>query len=161
VKRTFRRVLIVLAIALPLVAIAAWAKGGSEGGHESKGRLLLVLRMAAELDLSDEKALAVSRALKQAEEQREQLRTKRRELHEQIREALGRRNPDDAMLSKLIDQTIELDRLRAKAMEDSFASLKKSLTVQEQAKLVLMRGRMHYRLGRRGDWHGGGEGRHH
>jgi hypothetical protein len=47
-------------------------------------------------------------------------------------------------------------------MEDSFTSLKKILTVEEQAKLVLMRMQMHHEPGPHGPggWHGGG-GWHH
>jgi Spy/CpxP family protein refolding chaperone len=158
-KRTLYGLLLALAVAIPIVALAESAKGDHDREHGSRGRLFLVLRMADELDLSDEKALAVSRALKGAEDRREELRGKRRELEKQIRAALDQKKPDDAALTKLIDQAVELDRQQAKAMEDSFTSLKKILSVEEQAKLVLLRGRMHHEMGFRG--HGGGGRWHH
>jgi hypothetical protein len=143
------------AILVPLVAIAEAPHRDADRNFGSRGRLLLVLRMADELGLSDEKALAVSRALKEAETKREEIHAKRRELEKQIRQALAQ-NPDDAALGKLIDQAVDLDRQRAKAMENSFTSLKKILTVQEQAKLVLMRMEMHHEPGSHGPggWHG-------
>jgi uncharacterized membrane protein len=146
------------AILVPLVAIAEAPHREADRDFGSRGRLLLVLRMADELGLSDEKALAVSRALKEAESKRDEIHTKRRELEKQIRQALAQKKPDDAALGKLIDQAVDLDRQRAKAMEDSFTSLKKILTVQEQAKLVLMRMEMHHEPGPHGPggWHGGG-----
>ena len=157
-KRVAYGLLLAAAVLVPLVAIAEGPSGPGKD-PDSKGRLFLTLRIADELDLTDEKALAVGRALKQVEDRRDELRDKRRELDKQIHDALAQKKPDDAALSKLIDQTVELDRQRAKAMEDSFTSLKKILTVQEQAKLVLLRGRMHHDMGPRGPggWqHGGG-----
>jgi uncharacterized membrane protein len=149
------------AILVPLVAIAEGPHREPERDFGSRGRLLLVLRMADELGLSDEKALAVSRVLKDAEAKRDELHAKRRELEKQIRDALAQKK-DDAALGKLIDQAVDLDRQRAKEMEDSFTSLKKILTVQEQAKLVLMRMGMHHEPGPHGPggWREGGNWHH-
>jgi hypothetical protein len=161
-KRFLYGLLFTAAVLVPLVAIAEGPKGGGpEKDFGSRGRLLLVLRMADELGLSDEKALAVSRALKEAEGKRDELRRKRSDIERAIRDALAQKKPDEAGLTKLIDQAVDLDRQRAKAMEDSFTSLKKILTVPEQAKLVLLRMRMHHEMGPQGPgrWHhGGGEG---
>ena len=154
-RRVVYGLLLVLAVAVPLLALADPSKGHGKD-HHSKGRLFLVMRMVDELGLSDEKALAVSAALKQAEEKREELGNKRRELAKQIRESLDAKKPDDAALGKLIDQSIELDRQHAKAKEDSFASVRKILTVQEQAKLVLMRIKMRHGMGDKGGFHHGG-----
>jgi Spy/CpxP family protein refolding chaperone len=156
-KRTIYAALLALAVAIPLVAIAA-AKGGPGEDRGGKGRLFLVLRIADALDLSDEKALAVSRALKQVEERREELRAEHRDLEKEIRAALAEKKPDDAALAKLVERAIELDRRHAKVMQDSFASLQSVLTVQEQAKLVLLRGRMRHEMGHHGygGWRDGG-----
>ena len=161
-KRFHYAALVAIAALVPLVAIAEGPRPAHDRDFDSRGRLLLVLRMADELNLSDEKALAVSRALKDAESKRDELHGKRRELEKQIHDALAQKKPDDAALTKLIDQSVDLDRQRAKAMEDSITSLKKILSVQEQAKLVLMRMRMHHEMpGPQGaGWHGGG-GWHH
>jgi len=115
-KRFVYGLLFALAVLVPLVAIAEGPKHGPEKDFGSRGRLILVLRMADELGLSDEKALAVSHALKEVEEKRDELRDKRRELDKQLTDALAQKKPDDAALSKLIDQAIDLDRQRAKAM---------------------------------------------
>lgn len=130
-----------LTLALPFAAMADPHEDGSR--HHGRSRLFLVLRIAEELDLSDEKALAVNHALEAAEGKREELRTKRHELNDQIRAELEKPKPSDAKLDKLIDQSFELDRQRAKSLEESFDGLKKVLTVPQQAKLVLLRARMH------------------
>jgi len=161
VKRFAWGLLLAVAILVPLAAMAEGPRRGPDKDFGSRGRLLLVLRMADELDLSDEKALAVSRALKEAEGKRDAIRKKRRDLDKQLSDALAQKKPDDAALTKLIDQAIELDRERAKLMEDSFTSLKKILTVQEQAKLVQLRMRMHREMGPEMGPHGPGGGWHH
>ena len=142
--------LLAIALALPLCAIADTAKPDIRKAHGPDGpRLFLVLRMADDLELSDEKALAVSRVLKEADEKRDQLRKKRFELEDQIREALKKSKPDEAALAKLIDQSNELHKQQERVAEDSFTALKKVLTVEQQAKLVLLRSRLRHEFGTR------------
>ena len=147
--------LLSIALALPFCAIADTAKPDSGKTHGPDGpRLFLVLRMADALDLSDEKALAVSRVLKEADEKRDELRKKRSALEDQIREALKKSKPDEAALTKLIDQSKELHKQQEGVAEDSFTALKKVLTVEQQAKLVLLRSRLRHEFGPR--MHDGG-----
>jgi len=142
--------LLAIALALPLCAIADTAKPDSGKAHGPDGpRLFLVLRMADDLELSDEKALAVSRVLKEADEKRDELRKQRFELEDQIRQALKKSKPDEAALTKLIDQSKELHQQQERVAEDSFTALKKVLTVEQQAKLVLLRSRLRHEFGPR------------
>jgi len=116
-----------------------------ERKHDGPGpRLYLVLRMADELNLSDEKALAVSRILKEGDDKREMLRKKRAELEDKIRDALAQSKPDAAALGKLVDQATEMHKEQGRIADESFTALKKVLTVEEQAKLVLLRSRLHH-----------------
>lgn len=152
--RKVHDLLLALALALPLSAAADCPDDSPEHPQRGRGRLFLVLRIADELELSDEKALAVSHLLEQAEGQREELRNKRRDLDRQVREALGQQKPDQTALAKLVDQAVDLDRQQARANQESFTALKKVLTVEQQAKLVLLRSRMHRETRfRGGGWH--------
>ena len=138
-----------LLLACPLYAIADPGKPSGDmppHGHDGP-RLFLVLRMADALDLSDEKALEVSRLLKQADEKRDELRRKRFDLEDKIRAALRQSKPDEATLAKLVDQAAELHKQQERVAEDSFAAMKKVLTVEQQAKLVLLRTRLRHEFG--------------
>jgi hypothetical protein len=139
---------------LPLFAGADVDKTGFGPMRGPGGpRLFLVLRMVDALGLSDEKALAVSRILKQGDEKREELRSKRKELEKQIRDALAKPKPDSAVLTTLVDQAVELHRQQEQIADDSFTALKKVLTVEEQAKLVLLRSRLRREFGLRSSEH--------
>ncbi len=151
---TFRRSpnwMLGAALTLPLALTLALPFGAraDDPGHDrprhphGRARLFLVLRIADELELSDEKALAVDHALEAAEKKREELHKKRHELNDQLRAELDKPKPDDAKLTKLIDQSLAFDRERAQSLEESFNGLKKILTVPQQAKLVLLRARMY------------------
>src|SRR5438105_3277953 len=123
--------LLAIALALPLCAIADTAKPDIRKAHGPDGpRLFLVLRMADALDLSDEKALAVSRVLEEADEKRDELRKKRFELEDHIREALKKSKPDEAALTKLIDQSSELDEEIAAHARQEMVALERTLRLQ-------------------------------
>jgi hypothetical protein len=115
--------------------------------------------MVDALGLSDEKALAVSRVLKQGDEKRGELRKKRMGLEKQIREALAKPKPDSAALATLVDQAVELHKQQEQIADDSFEALKKVLTVEEQAKLVLLRSRLRHEFGFRSSEPGEGRWR--
>ncbi len=162
---TFASVLVVVAL-LPILASADSPKPGAGPAHGPGGRLFLVLRMTDELGLSDEKALAVSHILKQGDEKREELRKKHMELEKQIRDALAKPKPDSAALTALVDHAMELHKQQEQIAEDSFTALRKVLTVEEQAKLVLLRSRLRREFGfrppdpneREGRWRRHGQG---
>jgi Spy/CpxP family protein refolding chaperone len=152
------------AFALALATALIVRADPPERMHEGPGpRLYLVLRMADDLDLSDEKALAVSRILKAGDEKREALHKKRDALEAKIRDALAQPKPDSGALAKLIDQAVDLHKEQSRIADESFTELKKVLTVEQQAKLVLLRSRLHrdFRFHMRPDGPMGGEGRHH
>lgn len=166
--KKFHVLLLVAALAVPLVAMAGFGRERGEGYHHKRTRLFLVLRIADALDLSDQKALEVNHVLERAEARRDELREKREALNDEIRDALATAKPDEAKLAKLVDQAVDLDRQRMHAFEESFDSLKKVLTVEQQAKLVLLRAKMHGEAhgtmgGPRhghGHWHRDGRERH-
>jgi len=155
--RVISAMLGLLALAIPLYAREEAPRSHGDEMHGPRGgRLFMVLRIVDALDLGDEKALAVNRILAAADEKREDLGNKFRELEKKIEESLKAAKQDEAALAKLIDQARELHRQKMQVTDDSFAELKKVLTVEEQAKLVLLRSRMRRELG----FHGHGAGGH-
>ena len=166
-KRATCASMLAVAALLPILARADADKPGPGPMHGPGGpRLFLVLRMADALGLSDEKALAVNRILKQGEEKRAELRKKRMDLEKEIRDALAKPKPDSVALSALVDQAIDLHKQQEQIADDSFTALKKVLTVEEQAKLVLLRSRLRREFGFRspdarehdGHWRRRGQG---
>ncbi|MGH7899543.1 MAG: periplasmic heavy metal sensor [Candidatus Binatia bacterium] len=108
-------------------------------GHDTKARTYLAVRIAEELGLDAEKALAVARVLRESDEKRVETRRKRREVEDKIRESLEKSKPDTAALAKLVDQATELDKRNGLAREETYQALRGVLSVEEQAKLVLLR----------------------
>ncbi len=160
-------------IVLVLVALSVAAGSGRAMADEhreraGRARTLLVLRIAEELDLSDEKALQISRIFKAGGERREALRAERRAVDSQLEAAVAA--ADEATVKKLVTQAREIDRKSQMIALDSFAEIDSLLSVIEQGKLALLvpkiqdqlrrggrRGRESRRRGERGDgdWGGG------
>src|SRR6185295_8611883 len=87
-------IIVLLAAALLLPRIAS-AEAPSTPGRD-RARTFLVIRMAEELDLSDEKALQVSGVLRRSEDRRRELTAQRDQIESQLRAALEHSPPNDA-----------------------------------------------------------------
>ena len=117
-----------------------------------------MLRLVDGLNLPDDKALALRTIFRKADERRIELTAKRQALDKQLRAALAAPQKDEAELTKLVEQTNAVDRDLAAVAEDSFGEAQKILTVEQQAKLLLVRRElqgqvreaMRRRLGQRG-----------
>ena len=126
------------ALALLVPGLAA-AQPSSSTPSRDRARTFLVLRLADELGLSDEKALQVSGIMRRGQDKRRELATQRDEVEKQLRAALDKSPPDEAALTKLIAQANDIDQQSAEILESTFKEIQKSLTVEQQAKLVLFR----------------------
>jgi hypothetical protein len=102
-------------------------------------RTFLVLRISDALNLPEEKALQVSKVLRDAEEKRRDLNMQRSEVERNLRSALEQQKPDPAAIAKLVAQANELDGQIAMIPENSFRQVQGLLTVEQQARLVLLR----------------------
>src|SRR5262245_28195936 len=89
-------------------------------GRRDRMRTFLVLRISEALDLPEDKALQISKVLRDAEAKRRDLTTQRREVERKLRSALEQANPDAAALAKLIAEANELDGKIATIPETSF-----------------------------------------
>lgn len=136
-KRTTNLTTLALAVAL-LAPMAARAETPERPNHD-RARTFLVVRLAEELNLSDEKAVQVSAILRRSEDRRRELADRRDEVEKQIRAGLERKPPEDADLAKLVAQANDLDAQLSQISESSYREVQKVLTVEQQARLVLYR----------------------
>ena len=106
---------------------------------QDRARTYLMMRLVDALDLPDDKALALRAIFRKADERRIELVAKRQSIDKELRAALSRPDKDQAQLAKLVEEASTVDRDLASVAEDSFRDAQKDLTVEQQAKLVLLR----------------------
>ena len=117
-----------------------------------------MMRLVDGLNLPDDKALALRGIFRKADERRVELTAKRQALDKKLRAVLAKPDKDTAELTHLVAETNDVDRELASVAEESFAEAQKGLTVEQQAKLLLLRRElqgqvreaMRRRLGQRG-----------
>jgi hypothetical protein len=132
-----RRIGFALVIAaVVLVGSGLRAGAGDRPRRDDRVRTLLVLRIAEELDLGDEKALKISRILKEGEERRDALRDQREALAPQLTAAIEA--ADEDAIAKLVADARELDRKMMLVASESFAEMDSVLSVVERGKLTLL-----------------------
>ena len=131
---------------LPLLALCALivSRGASAQTPDAESRranmrTFLVLRISDALNLPEEKALQISKVLRDADDKRRELAAQRREVELGLRNALADQKPDPAAMGKLIAQANELDGQIAMIPENSFRQVQSLLTIEQQARLVLLR----------------------
>jgi hypothetical protein len=135
-----RRLPILLGAALLCVPLLAQAGAKPEGGRRrERMRTFLVFWIADALDLSEEKALQVSKVLRDSEGRRRQLIDERRGVERALQAALDQTPPDSSALGTLITQANDIDARVAMMPENTFAEVQALLTIEQQARLVLLR----------------------
>ena len=125
-------------MALALLA-AARVQAASAAPAQDRARTYLMMRLVDALDLPDDKALALRAIFRKADERRVALVAKRQSIDKQLRAALSRPDKDQAELEKLVTEATTVDRDLASVAEDSFREAQQGLTVEQQAKLLLLR----------------------
>jgi uncharacterized membrane protein len=129
-------------IAVALLGLGLWAATVDAAPPEparDRARTYLMLRLVDGLNLPDDRALALRTIFRKADERRIELIARRQALDKKVRAALARPGKDQAELTRLVAETNDVDRELAAVAEDSFAEAQKSLTVEQQAKLLLVR----------------------
>ncbi len=125
---------------LSLGASPAMAQTPDDDSRRDRMRTFLVLRISEALDLPEEKALQISKVLRDGDDKRRDLVAQRREVERSLRSAIERPGKQDAeAISKLIVQGNEIDSQIAMIPEASFRQVQGLLTVEQQARLVLLR----------------------
>jgi len=129
-------------VALALIGLAMWAGTVAAAPPEpaqDRARTYLMSRLVDGLKLPDDKEAALRAIFRKADERRVELTTRRQALDKKLRAVLARPDKDSAELAHLVAETNDVDRELASVAEDSFAEAQKSLTVEQQAKLLLLR----------------------
>jgi hypothetical protein len=130
----------ILAVAGATMAATAIAQPREVDSRRDRMRTFLVLRISEALDLPEGKALQISKILREAEDRRRELVSQRRDVERKLRVALEQASDSDfASLPALVAQTNELDQQIALIPEASFKAVQGVLSVDEQARLVLLR----------------------
>jgi Spy/CpxP family protein refolding chaperone len=149
-------------VALALIGLAMWAgtvHAAPPEPAQDRARTYLMMRLVDGLNLPDDKALALRAIFRKADERRVELTARRQALDKKLRAVLARPDKDSAELAHLVAETNDVDRELASVAEDSFAEAQKSLTVEQQAKLLLLRrelqGQVREAMRRRLGQHGG------
>ncbi len=137
----------VVALAV-LVAGSAAAEGDEEGQRGGRARTFLVLRIAEALELSEDKALRISKILSAAEDRRAAIRSERAALAPGLKQAITA--ADETALADLVAKARELDRQQVMVVNDSFDEVDQVLTVIERGKLALLMPEIRSQLGRGG-----------
>jgi len=114
-------------------------QAASPAPAQDRARTYLMMRLVDALDLPDDKALALRTIFRKADERRVQLLAKRQTIDKQLRAALSRPDKNKAELEQLVTQATAVDRDLASVAEDSFREAQQGLTVEQQAKLLLLR----------------------
>ena len=105
----------------------------------SRMRTFLVLRISEALELPDEKALQISKILRDTDDKRRALVAQRRDVERNLRTDLQQKGTDPNAIAKLVAQANELDSQIAMLPESSFRQVQELLTPEQQARLVLLR----------------------
>ncbi|MBI3783750.1 MAG: hypothetical protein HY270_10125 [Deltaproteobacteria bacterium] len=109
-----------------------------ESARRQRARTFLVVHIAEALKLNEQEALKVSQVVRESDQRREQLMRERQTLETQLHKALDRKAADSE-LAPLVAAANDLDQKIAMVPEDTFSQLQKTLTVEQQARLVLFR----------------------
>lgn len=136
-KRMVHFALFALALSLP-VQVHAYdreGRGGREGRSE-KARMFLVLRITDALDLSDEKALEISKILRRSGDMRQDLRRQRRALQQPLQDAVDA--GDEKKIGELVTQANEIDRKLSLLPSETFTQMQGVLSPVERGKLTLL-----------------------
>jgi hypothetical protein len=142
------RSLFILFVVVTTTAASVAAKAPDQRKRD-RMRTFLVLRITEVLELPDAKALEISKVLRDAEEKRSALRTERREVERQLRSALEQSGAGDtSALAPLIAKANDLDAQISMIPETSFRQVQELLTVEQQARLVLLRPELQAQLRR-------------
>lgn len=122
-------------IGLILAASAAAAIGEDQRG-EGRARTLLVLRIAEDLGLTDDKAMAIDRLLTAAQARRREIQSNRSALAPELAKAVeaGESNTIEALVAKARD----IDREMLLVVADVFEEIGNVLPVAERGKLTLL-----------------------
>ena len=136
----------VLVVVLLVAALGHAAPPPAADPAADRARTVLMLHLVDALDLPEEQAMALRAVFREADEQRGRLAALRDAALHALREALAKKPVDAAALPALVDQVADLDRQLAAIPEETFRRARGLLTVEQQARLLVLRGDLQGRV---------------
>jgi hypothetical protein len=116
--------------------------GAFRAGGGSRGPMLLVLRIAEALQLSDEQTVKLAAEFRRVAAQRRTMLAEKTALEAKLEAQLARKPVDEATVSSLTEQLVALERNLVLLPDELWKSIQPLLTVEQRARLVLLRGKM-------------------
>ena len=107
-----------------------------------RGPMLLVLRIAEELRLSDEQTVKVAGEFRRVAQQRRELLAQKASLVTKLESQLARQPLDDGALDALTGQLVGIEQQMALLPEQLWKGVQPVLTAEQRARLILLRGKM-------------------
>jgi hypothetical protein len=123
-----------------------------------RGPMLLVLRIAEELHLSDEQTVKVAGEFRRVAQQRRELLAQKAALVTKLESQLARQPRDDGALDALTGQLVGIEQQMALLPEQLWKGVQPVLTVEQRARLILLRGKMKQQIDGARRRHGGRNG---
>ncbi len=153
-KRTKRTLIVAVALVSLIcagLAFARWGQGkqamGDLPGQEARQRGFD--RLIDKLGLTEEQAEELKTILDEHRETMKDLKSSLRDLYRAIREELGKDEPNEEELARLIAE-VDAIREQMKAEQEAFKAkideFKADLTITQQAQFLLFEARMHGRM---------------
>lgn len=128
-------------------AASGFAGGGARAGRGGgRGGMLVVLRIAEELHLSDEQTIKVAGEFRRVAQQRRELVGKKNALAAKLEAQLAQQPRDDKALDALTDQAVAVDQQLLQLPEQLWKGVQPVLTAEQRARLILLRGKMKQQL---------------
>ena len=128
-------------------AASGFAGGGARAGRGGgRGGMLVVLRIAEELHLSDEQTIKVAAEFRRVAQQRRELVGRKNALAAKLEAQLAQQSRDDKALDALTDQAVAVDQQLLQLPEQLWKGVQPVLTAEQRARLILLRGKMKQQL---------------
>jgi hypothetical protein len=122
------------------------ARGGAARGGGGRGSMLVVLRIAEELHLSDEQTIKVAGEFRRVAHQRRELVAKKAALASKLEAQLAQQPHDDKALDALTDQMVAVEQQLLQMPEQLWKGVQPVLSAEQRARLILLRGKMKQQL---------------
>lgn len=119
------------------------ARPGRGGG---RGPMLVVLRIAEELHLSDEQTIKVAGEFRRVAQQRRELVARKSTLASKLEAQLAQQPRDDKALDALTEQMVAVEQQLLQLPEQLWKGVQPVLTAEQRARLILLRGKMKQQL---------------
>lgn len=132
-------------VATPEVApTAGTAAGARERGavRGSRGPLLVVLRIAEALQLSDAQTIKLAGEFRRVAQRRRTLLAEKAALNAKLEAVLAQRPLDEGELTRVTEQAVALERELVLLPESLWKAIQPELTPEQRARLILLRGKL-------------------